>query len=88
MAAMTDAPISWMALTEGTSVVTSDDQEVGKVSTVVADVGKDIFSGITFKQGLLSGEHFVPADQIAEITQSRVLLSLTAGQAKELPDRS
>jgi uncharacterized protein YrrD len=88
MAAMTDAQISWMALTEGTSVVSSDGEEVGKVSAVVADVGKDIFSGITFKQGLLSGDHFVPADRIAEITQSRVLLDLTAGEAQELPDKS
>ncbi len=84
MAAMTDAPISWMALKEGTPVLAADGEELGKVSDVVADVGKDIFSGITFKHGLLSTDHFVPADMIGEITGSRVRLNLTAEAARAL----
>jgi DNA end-binding protein Ku len=63
---MTDAehPIAWLALGKGTPVYSSDGEEIGKVSTVVADVQKDIFSGIAFKHGFLGSEHFVPADDI------------------------
>lgn len=84
MAAMTDAPISWMALKAGTTVVAADGEELGKVSEVVADLGKDIFSGITFKHGLLSTDHFVPADMIGEITEAQVQLNLSAQEAKGL----
>jgi uncharacterized protein YrrD len=83
---MTDAerPIAWLALDKGTPVYTSDGEEIGKVSTVVADVQKDIFSGIAFKHGFLGTEHFVPADAIGELTDQGVHLNLSAHQAQEL----
>jgi uncharacterized protein YrrD len=83
---MTDAerPIAWLALGKGTPVYSSDGEEIGKVSTVVADVQKDIFSGISFKHGLLGSEHFVPAEAIGELTDQAVHLNLSADQAQEL----
>jgi uncharacterized protein YrrD len=79
-----ERPIAWLALDKGTPVYTSDGEEIGKVSSVVADVQKDIFSGISFKHGFLGSEHFVPADDIGELTDRGVHLNLSAEQAQEL----
>jgi uncharacterized protein YrrD len=79
-----EQPIAWLALDKGTPVYTSDGEEIGKVSTVVADVQKDIFSGIAFKHGFLGSEHFVPADAIGQLTDQGVHLNLSADQAQEL----
>lgn len=77
-------PVSWMTLTEGTEVVASDGTDLGKVTSVVADTQKDIFSGIEFRSGFLSSTSFARADLIAEITEDRVTLTITAEAAEEL----
>lgn len=81
---MSDTPIAWLALDEGTPIVASDGEEVGRVATVVADEQKDIFSGVTFRPGLLDGQRFVPADAIDRLTEAAVHLKITAAQAAEL----
>ncbi len=79
-----DAPIAWLALEEGTPVVANDGTEIGRVTSVVADEQKDIFSGVAFRHGLLDGQRFVPAGAIERLTQSAVHLSISAEQAEEL----
>ncbi len=79
-----DTPIAWLALREGTSIYTRDGDEIGKVGDVVADRQKDIFSGITFKRGLLEGAVFVPADNIEEITTDGVKLNISSDEAANL----
>lgn len=79
-----DAPIAWLALSEGTSIVARDGTELGKVAEVVADRQKDIFSGITYKRTLLESAVFVPARHIVEITDSEVKLDLTSNEAEVL----
>ena len=79
-----DAPIAWLALDEGTPIVASDGEEVGKVATVVADEQKDIFSGVTFKPGFLDGERFVPASAIDRLTESAVHLNISSEQTEDL----
>jgi hypothetical protein len=81
---MTEHQISWMALEEGTPVHSDEGEELGKVTTVVADRTKDIFSGIAFRHGLLGSDHFVPAAKVKEITTGSVNLSLSADDAKAL----
>jgi uncharacterized protein YrrD len=71
-----ETPIAWPALTPGTDVIASDGTEVGKVTDVIADREKDIFSGISFKSGLLEREQFAPADRIDAITTDAVRLTL------------
>lgn len=80
---MTGQPIAWMALSPGTSIVTSDGHELGRVHEVVADRQKDIFSGITFRDGVMSGDRFVPASSIDSITTEQVVLTLAADEADE-----
>lgn len=77
-------PIAWSALEKGTTVTTSDGEDVGKLSSVVADEQKDIFSGITFRHGILDREHFIPADEIAHMTAARVELRLTSQETESL----
>ena len=81
---MTENQISWMALKEGTPVHSSEGEELGKVTEVVADRGKDIFSGIAFKHGLLGSDHFVHAADVSEITPHSVHLSIDSNAAKDL----
>lgn len=80
---MADQPISWITLDKGVRIVTSDGTELGKVGDVVADRQKDIFSGITFREGMLGGERFVPADLIDRMTADEVTLTIAAADADE-----
>lgn len=78
----TDAAIAWAALEEGTPIVTTDDEEIGKVTNVVADEQKDIFSGVTYRPGALEGERFLPATLIDHLTAARVLLTVDRAGAE------
>ena len=75
-----------MALEEGTPVHSNDGEDLGKVTTIVADRAKDIFSGVAFKEGLLGAEHFAPAADIEEITGESVRLSLSGDEARSLEE--
>jgi hypothetical protein len=81
---MTDGErlIAWPAVQEGTPILSSDGQELGKVVEVVADRQKDIFSGVTLRSGLLENRLFVPADAIDELTAGEVRLRITAAEAE------
>ncbi|HEX7301036.1 MAG TPA: PRC-barrel domain-containing protein [Solirubrobacteraceae bacterium] len=80
-------PISYLVLEEGTSVLSSDGEEVGHVAHVLADEQKDVFDGIVISHGL--GRHsFADADQIAAIHEHGVTLTLSAAEAESLPEPS
>jgi hypothetical protein len=57
--------------------------EIGKLSEVLGDEQKDIFSGITWRDGLLGTEHYVPADSIGELTTDAVHLTVSGEQARQ-----
>lgn len=79
-----ETQIAWTALPKGHPIVGSDGDHVGKVTRVVADEQKDIFSGVAFRSGLLDHARFVPAALIAEITSEEVVLAIAAGEAEKL----
>jgi hypothetical protein len=79
-----DRPIAWPALAAGTPIVTSDGAQVGKVDEVIADREKDIFSGITFKPGLLDSAVFVPGDKVGDMTAGQVQLTISEGDIETL----
>ena len=79
-----DTPIAWLALAPGTPILASDGNEIGKVDEVIADRQKDIFSGITFRPGVLDARLFIPADRISSMTDAAVHLDLTAEEATQL----
>ena len=80
---MADQQISWMTLEKGVRITTSDGSELGRVGEVVADRQKDIFSGVTFREGMLGEERFIPADLIDQMTAEEVTLTVSADEAQE-----
>jgi uncharacterized protein YrrD len=81
------APVSYLALEEATPVLAADGDEVGHVAHVLADEENDIFDGIVISHGL--GRHtFADAEQVGEIHERGVVLTLTAAEAETLPEPS
>ena len=81
------APVSYLALEEGTAVLTADGEELGHVAHVLADEETDIFDGIVVAHGL--GRHtFADAEQVAHIHERGVVLTLTTAEAEALPEPS
>jgi uncharacterized protein YrrD len=80
------APASYLTLAEGAPVYASDGEAVGKVAHVMADPSLDVFEGIVVKAGGLPPTHrFVDADQVAEIHERGVLLTVSTADAEALP---
>ncbi|HEU4979470.1 MAG TPA: PRC-barrel domain-containing protein [Solirubrobacteraceae bacterium] len=83
---MTDLgePGSYLTLADGVPVLTSDGEEIGHVTHVLADADEDIFEGFVMRHRL--GHRFVDASQIAQIHERGVVLSIDAGAAAALPE--
>lgn len=80
-------PISYLVVSEGTLVYSSDDKPVGKVEHVLADSGVDVFDGIIIDHSKLPGGHrFVDAAQIDRIYERGVVLTIDAAAVENLPE--
>jgi uncharacterized protein YrrD len=79
-----EKPIAWRVLEKGAPVFSSSGDEIGRVTEVVADHQKDIFSGIAFRPGLLSSQRFIPAELVDRLTEEGVYLTISEPQADEL----
>jgi hypothetical protein len=69
-------PVSWFLIEPGWRVVDREGEELGTVEETVGDSGLDIFDGLTVATGLLSKPRYVPAEQVAEIVEGTVRLSI------------
>lgn len=78
------APISYMVLSDGTPVYSSDGRELGKVKRVLADEGADIFDGLIVDTD--DGDRFVDAPNVAELYERAVVLALSADDAQHMPE--
>ncbi|HSS03954.1 MAG TPA: hypothetical protein VLK89_02045 [Solirubrobacterales bacterium] len=88
---MTDfgPPTSFLTLSKGVPVYSSDGEEVGKVEHVLSAPNIDIFDGIVLDTSVLPGGHrFVDAPEVAEIFERGVVLTIDAAAAKGLPEPS
>ena len=81
--AMSD-PVSWLMIESGWKVLATDGSELGYVDEVAGDDTEDIFDGLAVAGSALGKPHYVLPEQIAEITQGVVRLSLTREQFGEL----
>jgi hypothetical protein len=79
-----DHQIGYQALPRGVPVLASDGVEVGKVHRVLDNAREHIFDGIVIDTG--KGRLFVDAPEVARITRSRVMLTIDAAQAAQLPE--
>ena len=76
--------IGYQALPRGVPVVSSDGVEVGTVQRVLDNAREHIFDGIVIRTQ--DGRRFVDAPEVARIAERRVTLTITAAQARELPE--
>lgn len=73
---MSDDPVSWLLIEHGWNVVGPGGEELGSVSEVVGDSGKDIFNGLSVSAGLLRRPRYVPSEQVVRIVEGRVELGM------------
>jgi uncharacterized protein YrrD len=82
-------PIAHLALEEGTPVYDRSGERLGVVDRVVTDRDGDIFEGVIIHTLPLPGRHlYANHDQIAELRERGVLLSVHRDALHELSARS
>jgi hypothetical protein len=79
-------PVSWLLIEPGWKVLAADGSEIGQVKEVAGDSNADIFDGLAIAASKVGKPRYVPAEQVAEITQGAVHLSLTPEQAGQLEE--
>jgi sporulation protein YlmC with PRC-barrel domain len=80
-------PSSYVELSEGRPVLSSDGERLGRVAEIRADFGADVFDGLVISAGPLGTERrFVEAALVDEIYERGVVLKLDAARAAELPE--
>jgi hypothetical protein len=77
-------PVSWLMIKSGWKVLAVDGSELGHVDEISGDDGADIFDGLAVTESALGKPRYVLAEQVAEITQGEVRLSLTRAQFDQL----
>jgi uncharacterized protein YrrD len=83
------APASYLTLTDGTPVLSSDGERIGVVEHVLADADADVFDGLVIDVRSGPGGHrFVDAPQVADIHEQGVVLALDASAVERLPEPS
>src|SRR5947209_12607959 len=68
----------------GWKVVAADGGEVGEVDEVAGDDTEDIFDGLAIATSAFGKPRYVPAEQVEQITDGVVHLSLTHAQVEQL----
>ena len=77
-------PVSWLMIETGWKVIASDGSEVGQVDEIAGDSSLDIFDGLAIATSAFGKPRYVPAEQVAEITEGTVRLKLTKDQVDQL----
>ncbi len=77
-------PISYLALSVGTAVLSSSGEEFGTVERVLQVPELDVFDGITVKTRFF-GLRFVDRDQITDITTTLVRTTIEDTATASLP---
>jgi len=73
-------PVSWFLIEAGWKVVDATGEEVGTVDEIIGDSSDDIFNGLSISTSLLGKPRYVPSEQVGEITEGRVQLTLSKDQ--------
>lgn len=82
-------PTSYEVLSNGTPVYSSDDEEIGKVTHVLADEHEDIFEGIVIGEHRFGSDpRFIDAEDIDRIYERGVVLKLDRAACEQLPKPS
>lgn len=82
-------PISYLSVSPGLDVISSDGDRVGEVEQVLSDEKTGIFDGMVIDTRLgPGGIRFVDAPQVAECREKAVMLSVAAADIEDLPEPS
>ena len=76
--------IGYKVVARGTPVRSSDGEQVGTVRRVQDNAREHIFDGLVIDTP--AGRRFVDAPEVARIFERAVVLTITAGQARALPE--
>jgi hypothetical protein len=79
-------PVSWLMIEPGWRVDAADGTEVGRVEEVTGDSNADIFDGLAIAFSALGEQRYVPAEQVGEITDGSVRLTLDEAAIAKLGD--
>ncbi len=77
--------IGYKVLKRGTPVRSADGVQIGTVRRAQENMREHIFDGIVIDTA--DGRRFVDAPEVARIFERAVLLTITAEQARELPEQ-
>jgi hypothetical protein len=77
-------PVSWLMIRPGWKVVSSDGAEIGRVDEVAGDDEHDIFDGLAVATSALGKPRYIPAEEVGEITEGVVRLTLSFEDASAL----
>jgi len=79
-------PSSYLTVSKGVPVYSSDGEKLGRVVKVLSAPNIDVFDGIVFDTTAGPGGHrFVDAPEVGEICEGGVVLKIDAAEAKNLP---
>jgi hypothetical protein len=82
-------PSSYLALEGGEDVYARDGTRLGVVEHVLSAPDADIFDGIVLDRSVLPGGYrFVDADQVDEVYEGGVVLTIDAAASEGLPEPS
>jgi uncharacterized protein YrrD len=77
-------PVAWQLIEPGWKVLDASGEEIGSVHEVTGDENADIFDGIAVSEGMLrTSKKYVPSEQVAEIVEGAVRLSVTADRLQD-----
>ena len=79
-------PVSWLLIRPGWRVEAADGSEVGRVEEVTGDSTADIFNGLAIAFSMTGKQHYVPAEQVGEITDGTVRLTIDSAAVEQLPE--
>ena len=79
-------PVAWRVIEQGWTVFDAEGNVVGYVDKITGDLEEDIFDGITFGDGgtVLTRARYVPAEQVGEIREGKIVLLLGADEVASL----
>jgi hypothetical protein len=77
-------PVSWRVIKAGWKVEAADGTAVGEVDEVAGDENADIFNGLAVALTALGHPRYVPSENVAEIVQGTVRLSLSPDEVDSL----
>ena len=79
-------PVAWTMIERGWTVIDAAGDDIGRVDEVTGDENADIFDGITISQGILSKPKYVASENVAQIVDGEVRLSLTRDAVEALQE--